>query len=106
MAAVGNGFGVSHQAAPIYDELIGRWSERHFRLFARLLAEDRELASRLQLPSCAQNCRQLVRQLRPRTPNVLIQRALDLIGELDPRQLGRLIDVGEYRQALRDLATR
>jgi hypothetical protein len=106
MCRIGNGYGVSDEALPIYDALISRWSERHLILFVRLVAEDREVSSRLQFELCANNLRAVASELRTRTANTLVQRGLNLIENTPMDQLFRLKDRGEYKQAMTDLGAK
>ncbi len=103
MCRIGNGYGVSEGATATYDELIGRWSERHVLHLLRLPVEDAEFNSRLQFEMCARNLSDLAADLRVRTPNKLVQRALDLLIASPPERMHRLRENGRYRQATQDL---
>lgn len=59
LCRIGNGHGISEAGRPDYDELINRWSERHVIAMIRLLADDREVESRLQFQMCRTNLKQL-----------------------------------------------
>ncbi len=104
MARIGNGYGVSIEAEPIYEDLISRWSERHMILFVRLIAEDREVASRLQLSLCAGNVKLLAGTLQARAANRLVQHALELIAGTPDEQVARLRDRSDFKQAVAAIA--
>ncbi len=103
MCRLGNGYGVSEAARPVYDELIQRWSERHVLQYLQLLAQDPEIASRLQFDLCRLNLKELATDLRMRVANKLVQRAIDVIAGATPEEMGQLGRVRRFRQAVKDL---
>ena len=106
MCRIGNGYGVSTGALPIYEELITKWSERHVLQLLHLVAEDPEVQSRLQFSLCADSLRALASQLRDRTANKLVQRALGLISDASTDQVVRVVSGATYKQSLEDIARR
>lgn len=108
MCKIGNGYGVSQQAEPIYDELIARFSDNHFKAMLRLIGGDREFQSRLQFPQCRANLRCLTDGVSSRTTNGIIRRALRFVAEAEPDAIGTIWLTGEYMRsmsALKSLAS-
>jgi hypothetical protein len=100
MCKIGNGYGVSQQAEPIYDELIGRCSNNHYKEFLGLIGGDRELQSRLQFSQCRANLRRLADEISSRTTNGIIRRAFRLVAESEPDAIGTLWLTGEFKRAM------
>lgn len=100
MCKIGNGYGVSQQAEPIYDELIGRFSDNHFKAILGLIGGDRELQSRLQFPQCRANLRRLADEISSRTTNGILRRALRLVAESEPDVIGTIWLTGEFKRAM------
>ncbi len=103
MCRIGNGYGVSEAARPTYEELLQRWSERHVLHFLNLLVDDPEVSSRLQFELCTRNLVGVAGDVRTRTANKLIQRAIDVILGATTEELGHLASLRKYRQAVKDL---
>jgi hypothetical protein len=99
MCKIGNGYGVSRQAEPFYDDLLHRFSDRHFKVVLNLIGGDREIQSRLQFRSCCDNLRCLTNDVSTRTTNGLIKRALRLIAESEPDAISNIWLTGEFKRA-------
>jgi len=78
MCRIGNGYGISRAAQPIYDDLIGRFADKHVFWFINLV-RDAEVASRLQFSACAQQYQALATQLEKRVVNPQLKQALSFI---------------------------
>jgi hypothetical protein len=78
MCRMGNSYGVSREAVPIYDELIGRWTDAELTVFVKLLL-DPDVRSRLQFPSCSSRFGQLIARLAGRATSVRVKAALDAL---------------------------
>lgn len=75
MCSIGNGFGISWAAGNYYADLLNRFSDIHIQSFINLTS-DREVASRLQFPSCSNRYKSLAtklkeRSIRPRLKEIL-----------------------------------
>ena len=105
MCKIGNGYGVSVQAEPYYDKLLGTFSDTHFKTLLRLVGSDREFQSRLQFAKCQSNLKKLAESLSARTTNSLIKRALRLIADTESDHIGSIWLTGEYKRALKALKT-
>ncbi len=103
MCKIGNGYGVSRQAEPSYDQLLSTFSDSHFKILLKLIGGDREFQPRLQFASCRTNLRELADNLSTSTTNSLIKRALRLIADADA--IGSIWLTGDYRRALKALNT-
>jgi hypothetical protein len=99
LARVGNGYGVSWAAEPIYDELIARFQQRQINALLALLADDLDVISRLQLGSCSDRGRTLAKQMIPRTANPATKQALEYIGAFSG-DLSRLSADSSYTRVL------
>jgi hypothetical protein len=103
MCKIGNGYGVSRQAEPFYDQLIDALSDRHFKILLNLIGTDREFQSRLQFSSCGANLRNLADKLSTRTTNTLIRRALRLIADAEINAISNIWLTGDFKRALNAL---
>lgn len=106
LCRIGNGYGVSDAARPAYDGLIARWSERHVVVLLQLVAEDREVASRLQFPACSRNLKALASDLLPRAPNRLVSQALSMVSEAEAADVAKLPSRSAFRSAVAALPRR
>lgn len=75
MCRVGNGYGKSTAAVPMYNSMIMKWQDAHIRQFVHLL-EDDDVRSRLQFSSCASAYQKLAEYLAARTTDVNLVEAL------------------------------
>jgi hypothetical protein len=88
MCRIGNGYGVSWIGQPIYDELIGRWQDKHITTFISLV-RDAEVASRLDLSKCARNYQNLTARLDTQATNPPVKRALSFLAGFPTVSLGK-----------------
>ena len=103
MCKIGNGYGVSHDAQPFYDDLLSRFSDRHYQVVIELISVDRELQSRLQFPSCRVNLRHLAGEVTTRTTNGLVRAAFRLMADSPLDALGNIWLTGEFKRAMNAL---
>jgi len=106
LCRIGNGYGVSDAAGPAYDRLIGRWSERQVVVLLQLLADDKEVGSRLQFSLSARNLKALAAELSPRAPNRLVNRALSMVAEAGVADVAKLPTRASFRSAVAALPRR
>lgn len=78
MCRIGNGHGLSQAALAVYDDLIGRFSDRQVYAFVTLV-NDPEFRSRLQFTSCAENYQALTATLDRTTVNPSLKAGLSFI---------------------------
>jgi len=69
MCYVGNGYGVSTAALPIYQDLIGRFSDKQYLTFVQLL-NDSDIQTRLSRRDCAERFQDLANLFNERAVNV------------------------------------
>jgi hypothetical protein len=105
MCRIGNGYGVSWNGRPIYDELIIRWQDRHIALFVGL-ATDIEVASRLSLTKCAHNYKDLAKKLEVNATNAQLKAIIDFIKDFPNDKMGSLAKDARYQKMLQDLRLR
>lgn len=86
---IGRTQGVSRMAAPVYDELIGRFGEPQIRSFVHVLAHA-EIAVRLENLSCANRFREIATKLRPRVIDRPLQQLYDAMTTTTDAQLPKL----------------
>jgi hypothetical protein len=103
LCRIGNGYGVSREAQPIYDKLLSTFSDRLMAHFVQCVGFSTRLSSRLQTLSCARRCLEVARSFRDRTANVLIRRGLDVVLETSAQNLRSLKTHAKYQEAVRDL---
>ncbi len=86
MCFIGNGYGVSHDAYPYYEELVRKYQDPELRTIL-LLMQDTEFASRLQFPDCVSRFRRLLSGFPGRTTNAAILAGADFVAKQSDRQL-------------------
>ncbi|WP_312519395.1 hypothetical protein [Anaerospora sp.] len=91
MCAIGNAYGISSSAEPIYTELISHFSDKHYFEFIRLLA-DSDIQSRLRYSSCSINFRTLASQFNSRSTNLPLKEALKFIADSNNEALPKLVN--------------
>ena len=103
---VGNGFGiregVDESALPYYKLFIDRFTEAETIEFIHLMT-DPEFTGVLSSTIPDRRVRQLASLLKPRHPNVHIQRALDMIVTLPGKNIDNIGVTGEYKRVLQSL---
>lgn len=99
MCRIGNGYGVSRDAQPYYDQLIDKFQEAEIREVGRLVT-DQDVMSRLQFSNCAQNYRAICQRLRARTANQRTAAILDHILSATDFQLPRIGKTPDTRRLL------
>lgn len=98
--AIGNGYGVSWGAEPIYEELIDRWQDKHVSIFVGLVAEP-SIESRLQFGSCASNYQKISRRLEARVVRPPLKRALSYLAEFPTNSLAKAGQDSRFREIRR-----
>jgi len=86
MCRIGNGYGISLAAEPVYDDLIGRFSDKHIYWFISL-GHDAEFSSRLRLGKCPERYQALAAQLEQRAVNTQLKQALKFIDSFPTNSL-------------------
>lgn len=99
MGRIGNGYGVSWAAEPIYDDLISRFQQLQINAFLALLADDLDVVSRLQLATCSECARMIAKQIVPHTANPATKQALEHVVSF-PSNLSKLSTDSTYRRLL------
>lgn len=99
MCRVGNGYGygISLAAQPVYDELIGRFSDKHIYWLIELVA-DSEFASRLPLGKCSEHYQALAVQLEQKAVNAQLKLALHFIGTFPTNSLHNIRADSRFQQ--------
>lgn len=78
MCYIGNGYGVSSAAEPIYEELISKFTDPQVKVFLNLFL-DRDFNSRLQFTMCKDRVSSLAERFRLITANERYKAILELI---------------------------
>ncbi len=78
MCKIGNGYGICWAAEPVYDDLIGRFSDKFIFWFINLL-HDAEFTSRLRLGKCSQRYQSVATNLQPKVVNAQLKQAVAFV---------------------------
>jgi hypothetical protein len=89
MCAIGNGYGVSTAAEPIYTELINRFSDLHYLIFIKLLSVA-DIQSHLMHYQTANNYKILAATFAERTTNHVLKELLHSIAKAHKDVLPKL----------------
>jgi hypothetical protein len=100
MCKLGNGYGVSIDAEPIYNELISRFSDRQLAIVVNLIGTDREFQSRLQFAKFQANVQRLAQAFLARTNNIHLKQAFSAVKNADVATLRTLWLGGEFKRSL------
>lgn len=102
---MGNGYGISENAKPIYDNLISRWGDKHIAKFVSLVMES-EVVSRLQNSSCAKSYQALAQQLGDQATRANLKAALEFLTRFPSNQLAKVKHDSRFQQMLRTIGIR
>lgn len=105
MCRIGNGYGVSWEGQPIYDDLIDRWQDRHVAIFIDL-PKDADFASRLEIPSCAKNYQSLAERLVNKATNAQLKAILEFVKDFPTTSMSSLAQDSKYQKMMKDLRVR
>ena len=97
MCTIGNGYGVSNMAYPIYEALIAKFQDQELWVFVNLVC-DREFSSRLQFNDCSKRYHQLVTQFVAKTHN---QKIIDTLSYLVKCTVEQLPNIGKSTEMKR-----
>ena len=89
MCAIGNGYGVSTAAEPIYTELINRFSDQHYLIFIKLLSVA-DIQSHLNRRQAANNYQSLAATFAELTTNHVLKDLLQSIAKAHKDVLPKL----------------
>lgn len=104
MCRIGNGYGISWAAQPIYDELIGRFSDRHVYWFIDLV-NDAEFASRLGLGKCPERYQSLAVQLEQKAVDALLKQAVKFVSSFPNNSLHNIRADSRFQQIRKAIIT-
>jgi hypothetical protein len=99
LCAIGNGYGVSWTAEPVYEDLIGRWQDDYAFVFASITREA-EVESRLRHTSCAINYQKIARELEGRVVRVPLKRALEFLVSFPTNSLEKVARDSRFQEVL------
>lgn len=99
LCAIGNGYGVSWSASPVYKDLIGRWQEDHVFIFATYVSES-EVESRLRHTSCAVNYQRIARELQTQIVRPQLKRLLVFLADFPTNSLDKVALDSRFREVL------
>ena len=102
LCKIGNGFGVSSGAEPIYDNLISRWQDNHILHFIEL-SRDSEIMSRLQFGTCQTLYQKLAINLIDQSTNPNVKLALEFIKDFPNRKMDKLNADSRFQSILNTL---
>ncbi len=99
LCRIGNGYGVSSGAEPIYDQLIGKFTDNEIIVFLTLFS-DIEVQSQLQCSDCQKNLRAIISVLKTHTSNSSILRVFDFIDSKHDKQLALLSTLDDFQRLM------
>jgi hypothetical protein len=105
LCRIGNGYGVSWEARPVYDELIGRWRDREISVFVDL-SSNGDISSRLQFDKCSANFQILATRLLEQVTNIHIRRMLEFLAAFPPSRIDSVWRDSRYQELVRALPPR
>lgn len=97
LCRIGNGYGTSALAEPIYDELIGKFTDKEIKEFLYLF-QDLEVNSQLCFPNCQKNLREILNTLKFHTSNSSILQLIDYIINKHDKQFSSLFELTDYKR--------
>lgn len=99
LCRIGNGYGVAGLAEPIYDELIGKFTDNEIKEFLQLF-NDVEISSQLNCKSCQQNLRDILTVLKTHTSNTVLIRAIEFIEKQNDRLLSSIFQLDDFKKIM------
>jgi hypothetical protein len=102
MCYMGNGYGVSSGAEPIYSNLINRWQDNQISQFIRLTC-DPEIASRLQFTPCQNRYHKLASELVNQATHPNVKQALEFITYFPIEKLNKIGYDSRFQDTLKTL---
>jgi hypothetical protein len=100
MCHIGNGYGISSGAEPIYSNLINRWQDNQISQFIRL-TRDSEITSRLQFTSCQKRYQKLASRLVDQATHPNVKLALEFIRDFPTEKLDRIGNDSRFQTILK-----
>ncbi len=102
MCKIGNGFGVSSGAEPIYDDLISRWQDSHILHFIEL-SRDSEILSRLQFGICQTLYQKLATRLIDQATKPNVKLVLEFIEKFPTEKMDKINTDSRFKTVLKTL---
>lgn len=99
LCRIGNGYGVSSIAEPIYDELIGKFTDKEIVEFLELF-NNIEISSQLSFTNCQKNLREILSVLKSHTSNTVIIRGIEFIENKNDKLFSSICNMDEYKNIL------
>jgi hypothetical protein len=99
MCLIGNGYGVSNMAIPIYENLLSKFQDPEIYIFCKLI-QDSEISSRLQFDNCVRRFKELLRYLKARTTNSKLIQIIDFIESRTEKQLSNVGKDSDFKSLL------
>jgi hypothetical protein len=100
MCHIGNGYGVSSGAEPIYSNLINRWQDHQISPFIRL-TRDLEITSHLQFTSCQNRYQELASRLVDQATDPNVKLALEFTRDFPTEKLDRIVNNSRFQTILK-----
>jgi len=99
LCMVGNAYGTSNEAYPIYIELFNKFTDQEIKIYVSLFS-DNDFSLRMQYEKCTQLYRGFVNTLLQRTTNEIVKRVIQHISSQTHHQLNGLGKTTEYRKLI------
>ena len=99
LCRIGNGYGVSTLAEPIYDELIGKFTDKEIIEFLELF-NDIDIVSQLNCTNCQRNLRDILYVLKSHTSNSIVLRGIEFIENKSDKQFSSIGEIEDFKKIL------
>ncbi len=97
---IGNQYGVSNNAQPIYDELITKWSNNEAKYLIILLEDDYKLLSKFQFTACQNNFKEVIKIISTNITDSVIEEMLNLIKKFPNSQLSSISKDRRFKEKI------
>lgn len=99
LCAIGNGFGVSNGAAPYYEKMIAKFTDKEIGAFLRLFS-DIEFSSQLRCEDSQDRYIKLKDKIKAKTSKASFMRVFDFIDKVFPKALQHVGERDEYKRLI------
>ncbi len=99
LCVIGNGYGISWSAGPVYNDLIERWRDDHVFVFAASVREP-DVESHLRHTSCAAQYQEMARRLEPQVVRPQLKSLLTFLADFPTNSLEKVSLDSRFQEML------
>ena len=103
LCRIGNAYGVASMAEPIYDELIGKFTNSEIKEFISLFS-DFDISLQLEHHSCQDNLRTILGVLKSHTSDSLLLRCIEFVESKNNAIFSKISKLDDYKKMLESLS--